>query len=105
MSYTVTLAKNTIPTDDKKAWKYIEQLQEQETDEQSKDFLDLIEKLKEKFPCICDLPDEDIDKSRFLSLNQGKGLQVESFKSTFYGYIECYNAEREIRIRDISSYV
>ena len=78
MSYTVTLTRNTIPSDDKKAWKYLEELQGQETEEQSQDFLDLIEIFKGKFPCICDLPDEEIDNGVWsdgpLSNNVGKNL-------------------------------
>lgn len=78
MSYNVTLTRNAIPADDKEAWNYLQELQEQENDEQSQDFLDLVEKLKEKYPCICDLPDEEIDNGVWsdgpLSNNVGKNL-------------------------------
>lgn len=78
MSYNVTLTRNTIPADDEKAWKYLEELQGQETKEQSQDFLELIEKFKSKFPCICDLPDEETDNGVWsdgpLSDNVGKNL-------------------------------
>lgn len=78
MSYTITFTRNTIPANNNEAWKYLEKLQEQETDEQSEDFLDLIEKFKEKFPCICDLSDDEIDAGVWsdgpLSNNAGKNL-------------------------------
>ena len=78
MSYNITLTRNTVPSDNNKAWKYWEELQKQETDEQSEDFLDLIEKFKKKFPCICDLPDDEIDNGVWsdgpLSNNAGKNL-------------------------------
>jgi len=78
MSYTVTLTRNTIPEDDQKAWEYLDELYATETHEQSEDFLELIEKFKIKFPCICDLSDDEVDEGVWsdgpLSNNAGKNL-------------------------------
>lgn len=61
MSYTVTITRNDIPNDDKQAWDYIETLYAAESEKSSPDFVNLIEKLTEKYPCICDLPDDLVD--------------------------------------------
>jgi len=84
MSYTVTILRNAISPDDKQAWAELNLLYEKEdlftehVREQGQDFLDLIEKLKAKFPCICDLPDEEVDNGVWsdgpLSNNAGKDL-------------------------------
>lgn len=79
MSYDITLTRNTVPADDGKAWEYLNELEEKETGEQSTDFLELIERFKEKFPCICDLSDDEIDSIGVwsdgpLSNNVGKNL-------------------------------
>lgn len=79
MSYDITLTRNTIPADDERAWEYLNELHEKETDEQSADFLELIEKFKEEFPCICDLSDDEVDDIGVwsdgpLSNNAGKNL-------------------------------
>lgn len=78
MSYNVTITRNTISPDDAKAWDELDVLLDQKnvTDEKGKDFLDLIEKLKLKFPCITTLSDDEIDNGVWsdgpLSNNAGK---------------------------------
>ncbi len=80
MSYTVTITRNNISQSDEKAWAELDELYEKEDaqNEQSADFLDLIEKLQSKFPCICDLPDDEVDDGVWsdgpLSNNAGKNL-------------------------------
>lgn len=80
MSYTVTITRNNISQSDEKAWAELDELYEKEDaqNEQSADFLDLIEKLKSNFPCICDLPDNEVDNGVWsdgpLSNNAGKDL-------------------------------
>lgn len=61
MSYTVSITRNDIPKDDKQAWKLMEELYQNDNGQPSKDFVDLIKKLTEKHPCICDLPDDKLD--------------------------------------------
>lgn len=80
MSYNVTISRNNISTDNKQAWVNLDMLYEKEdmATEQAADFLALIEKLKEKFPCICDLPKDKVDDGVWsdgpLSNNAGKDL-------------------------------
>jgi hypothetical protein len=80
MSYNVTISRNIISPYDDQAWVDLDKLYEKENSatEQGQDFLDLIEKLKEKFPCISDLPDDKIDEGVWsdgpLSGNAGKDL-------------------------------
>lgn len=80
MSYNVTISRKNISPDDKQAWAELNKLYEQEDSatEQGQDFLDLIEKLKVKFPCICYLPDDKVDDGIWsdgpLSNNAGKDL-------------------------------
>ena len=80
MSYNLTISRNNISSDDKQAWADLDSLYEKEdlATEQGQDFLDLIEKLKAKFPCICDLPDDEVDDGVWsdgpLSNNAGKDL-------------------------------
>lgn len=58
MSYVISILKNNIPSNDKEAISYLFDLESKETDERSKDLINLIEIFKQKFPCICDLPDD-----------------------------------------------
>lgn len=61
MSYNVSITRNDIPGDDKQAWKFIEELYNNDNGQPSRDFVDLIRKLTEKYPCISDLPDDKVD--------------------------------------------
>ena len=61
MSYTVSITRNNIPQDDTEAWKHMEELYKNDSGKSSKDFIDLINRLTETYPCICDLPDDKID--------------------------------------------
>ena len=80
MSYNVTISRNNISSKDEKAWIELDNLLEREdlTSKQGQDFLNLIEKLKSKFPCICDLADDKVDDGVWsdgpLSNNAGKDL-------------------------------
>lgn len=61
MSYTISITGNDVPKDDKLAWKYMEDLYNNDSGKASEEFIELIKKLTEKYPCICDLPDDKID--------------------------------------------
>lgn len=61
MSYTVSITRNDIPKDDNQAWKIMNELHINDNGQPSKDFVDLIKQLTEKYPCICDLPDDKVD--------------------------------------------
>ncbi|WP_320051677.1 hypothetical protein [uncultured Acetobacteroides sp.] len=61
MSYNISITRNDVPADDKQAWEYVEALYNADSGEPSADFVELIKKLTEKFPCICDLPDDEVD--------------------------------------------
>jgi hypothetical protein len=61
MSYTVSITRNDIPRDDKQAWKFMKELYNNDNGQPSKDFVDLIKKLTEQYPCICDLPHDKVD--------------------------------------------
>lgn len=80
MSYNVTISRNNVSNYDKQAWAELDALYEKEdlATEQGQDFLDLIEKLKINFPCICDLQDNEVDDGAWsdgpLSNNAGKDL-------------------------------
>jgi hypothetical protein len=78
MSYNVTILRKDIPADNDAAWTHCDQLLRQETGEQAPDFLDLVEQFKQRFPCICDLPDDLVDDGVWsdgpLSNNAGKNV-------------------------------
>lgn len=78
MSYNVTISRNTIPTQEAQAWEYLENLQAAENWIPSKDFIDLIEKLKLKFPCICEIedPDEGVWSDGPLTNNAGENITI-----------------------------
>ncbi len=61
MSYTVSITRSDIPANDDLAWKQMENLYNNDSGEHAPDFVELINKLKEKYPCICDLPDDEVD--------------------------------------------
>jgi len=61
MSYNISITRSDIPKDDKLAWKYMEELYNNDNGKASSDFLELIKKLTERYPCICDLPDDKVD--------------------------------------------
>lgn len=62
MSYTISITRNDIPKDDKQAWRHLEELYINDNGNPSDDFVVLIKKLTEKYPCICTLPDDQIDE-------------------------------------------
>ena len=59
MSYTIAITRSDIPQDDDAAWEYVGELTENDSDEPSEDFIGLLEKLMERYPCICDEEDDD----------------------------------------------
>lgn len=61
MSYTVSITRNDIPSDDKQAWDAMEKLYANDNGQSAEDFVDLINKFTERYPCICDLPDDKVD--------------------------------------------
>ncbi len=80
MSYNVFITRNDIPQEDSKAWEIINTLDSGEFGNGSIDFKNLILKLTEKYPCICDLSDEELDKCVWsdgpLINNAGKDITV-----------------------------
>ncbi len=80
MSYTVSITRNDISPNDQIAWQQVEKLDEQENGESSPDFISLINKLTERYPCICDLPEDDVDEGVWsdgpLIDNAGKNITI-----------------------------
>jgi hypothetical protein len=78
MSYTVSITRNDISFNDEIAWQQVAALNEQEDDEGAKDFISLINKLTERYPCICDLSEDKIDEGVWsdgpLVNNAGKNI-------------------------------
>jgi hypothetical protein len=68
MSYTITITRNDIPGNDDVAWEYVQELIETDSGEPSDDFVNLLEKLMEKYPCICD---DDADEDAELIWSDG----------------------------------
>ena len=62
MSYTLVIARPPVPEEDAAAWKAMSDLAERETDgEVPPVFHALIDRLTARYPCICDLPDDQVD--------------------------------------------
>lgn len=80
MSYNVFITRNDIPQDDSKAWEILNTLERGEFKKGAEDFKNLILKITETYPCICDLSDEDLDKGVWsdgpLINNAGKDITV-----------------------------
>lgn len=63
MSYTISITRNVVSSNDELAWDELEQICEREESatDHARDFLIFIESLKLRFPCICDLSDDEIE--------------------------------------------
>ncbi len=62
MSYTVTILKPDVPADDAAAWKFLRDLVARSaTGEVPAVYHELIDLLTARYPCICDLPDDEVD--------------------------------------------
>ena len=88
MSYIVSITKSDLPSSDKEAWSYLEELQKNyfnTTNESAQIFLDLLSDLTEKYPCICDLPDDKIDDGVWSDgpLKNNAGKEMMSLGVTF----------------------
>jgi hypothetical protein len=62
MSYTVSITRNNVPAQNRQAWQYLDGLFEKESGPAASDYILLIDQLREKYPCICDLPDDLVDE-------------------------------------------
>src|SRR6478735_7168051 len=62
MSYTVFISRNHVPEDNKAAWKYFEEVNETDNGQPAQDFIDFKNKLRERHPCLCDLPEDELDE-------------------------------------------
>ena len=58
MSYNVAIAQE-VPNNDAAAWQWFEEVADDEVDSPAPVFHQLIDELTARFPCICDLEDED----------------------------------------------
>ena len=78
MSYIVSITRNDIPANDGLAWIHMESLYNNDSGDPAPDFVELINKLKGKYPCICDLPDDEVDDGAWsdgpLVNNAGKNI-------------------------------
>jgi hypothetical protein len=64
MSYNVAISKPPIPEDDAEAWKVVYQRIDRlhaEEAEPAPVFVELHDRLTERYPCICDLLDDEVD--------------------------------------------
>ena len=62
MSYIISITRNNVPKDDDAAWEYLDKLREKDSGESSKDFINLLKKMMERYPCICDEQEEGDDR-------------------------------------------
>ena len=62
MSYIISITRKNIPNADKEAWKYLDMLKETESNKSATDFIDLINKFLTKYPCICNLTDNELEE-------------------------------------------
>ena len=60
MSYNVAICVPPVPADDREAWQQIDTLTEQRGPVPPV-FSELIVRLTARYPCICDLPDDQVD--------------------------------------------
>lgn len=60
MSYIVSITRNDVPKNDKQAWQYLEELSKNDSGNSATDFVELIKKFTATYPCICDLPDDQV---------------------------------------------
>ncbi len=61
MRYTICITRNNIPTDDKLAWQEMQRLYKVETCECAPDFVELINKLEERYPCYFDSEESELN--------------------------------------------
>jgi hypothetical protein len=62
MSYILVIVRPPVPEDDAAAWKAMRDLAERPADgEVPAVFHTLIDRLTARYPCICDLPDDQVD--------------------------------------------
>ncbi|HEY8100234.1 MAG TPA: hypothetical protein VIF82_05735 [Burkholderiaceae bacterium] len=62
MSFTVDLVLTDVPTDDRAAWKYIQELREEYYEDKTgahEKLIKLHEALTKKYPCLCSFADDD----------------------------------------------
>ncbi len=59
MSYIIVITRSDIPLDDNIAWEHVRQLNKNDSGKPSKDFIFLLKKLMERYPCICDEQEDD----------------------------------------------
>ena len=60
MSYTVAIVVPPVPADDRAAWTGLDALVEEEG-ERPRVFQELHDRLTAAYPCICSLPDDQVD--------------------------------------------
>jgi hypothetical protein len=87
MSYTLVIVPAPVPKDDAAAWQVMSDLAERPTDgEVPAVFQALIDRLTARYPCICDLPDDQVDDGVWsdgpLRNNAGPAVTVLGLAST-----------------------
>lgn len=60
MSYNIAIVISPIPSDDAEAWKAVQGLIDA-VGETPRIFQELHDKLTEKYPCMCSVPDDEVD--------------------------------------------
>src|SRR5262245_55787430 len=62
MSYDLSILRAPVPDDDAAAWKLMYEIAEAQPEgEVPQVFHQLIDRLTKRYPCICDLPDDEVD--------------------------------------------
>ncbi len=62
MSYGLNIVQTPVPDDDREAWAYLDDLLERDPQgEVPRVYHVLIDRLTERYPCICDQPDDLVD--------------------------------------------
>lgn len=62
MSYIVHILPPPVPEDDAAAWEFMLEIAERRPEgEVPQVFHELMDRLTRRYPCICDLPDDDLD--------------------------------------------
>lgn len=65
MSYNFAISRIPLPDDVQDPWSWINEIVEEEMNDDSTkahpEFVELHKALTEKYPCICDLPDDEVD--------------------------------------------
>jgi hypothetical protein len=65
MSYSLLIVESPVPAADAEAWAWIEPRQERDTETGPvpQAYHDLIDQLTARYPCVCDLPDDEVDEA------------------------------------------